>query len=945
MNTRQRFGVFLLALLAMAGPAWADGEPSAEQRRQLEKKAQDLDQEAQRHYQRGAYTETVALLKEALDIHRRLYPREKYPRGHPQLARGLYALGVAQTAAGEYGQAEPLCREALDMCRALYPREEHPQGHPELTVSINILGHLYHQAGEYTKAEPLLKEALAMRRTLFPREKYPQGHPELATSINNLALLHQAVGEYGKAEPLFKESLEMGRALYPREKYPRGHPDLANSINNLAKLHQAAGEYDKAEPLHREELDMKRALYPREQFPLGHPDLANSINDLAALHYARGAYDKAEPLGKEALDMRRALFPRERYPQGHPDLATSIVNLAFLHQSAGEYAKAEPLFREALAMYQGLALRYADLVAEAAALNYIATLPLSRDGPLTASRHLPGTDVYDAVWDSRAALTRLLERRHRDLMASRDPETADLADRLRRARSDLARRLLTLSRGPDPQGATVQQLTDAKEDLEKRIAARLKLAPRTAATSPTPKQLAQALPQGTAFLDLYRHADIESERDATGKKRSKRTFRYVAFVLLPGQPAVRVELKEGEPIERAWADWHKAILTDRPDARAEREAAARFAEHFWQPIREVLPADLKTLYLVPDGELYQVPWGALPGRKPDTVLLDECALCLVPHGPFLLERLQAQPPAGAGDTVLVYGGVDYQNGPAAAVKHDDLGGPPLRARRLAWPELPGTAREQEQIVALARKVLKAEPISRGGRNASTKQLEEDLPRARYAHLATHGFLADPEFRSALQVNPKDFVVRGHNERLGAARSPLVLSGLVLAGANRQGKEAADDRGIITAEGLIALRLEDMELAVLSACETGRGDVAGGEGISGLQRAFNVAGCKNVVASLWKVNDGATQALMLLFYKNLWEKKLDPAEALRRAQLTLYRHPEAVEQAAQRGPIDFSESALPKVADKLGEKALRSPAAHWAAFTFSGVRPIEVPRGK
>jgi CHAT domain-containing protein len=137
----------------------------------------------------------------------------------------------------------------------------------------------------------------------------------------------------------------------------------------------------------------------------------------------------------------------------------------------------------------------------------------------------------------------------------------------------------------------------------------------------------------------------------------------------------------------------------------------------------------------------------------------------------------------------------------------------------------------------------------------------------------------------------------------------------------------------------------MELAVFSACETGLGAWGGGEGVYGLQRAFHVAGCRDVVASLWKVDDDATQALTALFYRNLWEKKLDPAEALRQAQLTLYRHPEAVALAKKRGPEDFTESDLPKVADKPVEKAKRSPTAQWAAFTISGVRPGEAKGGR
>src|SRR5262249_17508088 len=214
------------------------------------------------------------------------------------------------------------------------------------------------------------------------------------------------------------------------------------------------------------------------------------------------------------------------------------------------------------------------------------------------------------------------------------------------------------------------------------------------------------------------------------------------------------------------------------------------------------------------------------------------------------------------------------------------------------------------------------------------RLRGDLPLVRYAHVATHGCFADAKFRPALQIDRKEFGQAGVSDRRGGARSPLALSGLVFAGANRTGEEAAEDRGIVTAEGLIGLRLEGLDLAVLSACETGLGEAGGGEGVYGLQRAFHVAGCKDVIASLWKVDDGATQALMALFYRNLWEKKLTPAEALRQAQLTLYRNPTAVEVARSRG-VDFSESDLPKVAEKPSGEGKHSPTAHWAAFTFSG----------
>ncbi len=160
-----------------------------------------------------------------------------------------------------------------------------------------------------------------------------------------------------------------------------------------------------------------------------------------------------------------------------------------------------------------------------------------------------------------------------------------------------------------------------------------------------------------------------------------------------------------------------------------------------------------------------------------------------------------------------------------------------------------------------------------------------------------------------------------------------MSGLVFAGANRSGTPG---RGIVTGEALIDLDLSGLQLAVLSACETGLGDVAAGEGVFGLQRAFHVAGCHNVIASLWKVPDQSTAALMAAFYRNLWDRQLSPIEALRHAQLELYHHPERISTLAKgvragfnRVPSVGTEEVRPTLGNKAHPKK-------WAAFILSGL---------
>src|SRR5262249_19135476 len=155
-----------------------------------------------------------------------------------------------------------------------------------------------------------------------------------------------------------------------------------------------------------------------------------------------------------------------------------------------------------------------------------------------------------------------------------------------------------------------------------------------------------------------------------GRKGERWTVHYIAFVLHRSQPPVRVELGPATALEAAWAAWRTALLAD---TRNERQAAAEFSRLVWQPLPPHLPAGLHTVYVAPDGELTRIPWAALPGRQPGTVLLEETAIAVVPHGSFLHDRFGSTPPQRLpGGVVLALGGVDYQNAPPAAKRGLEL---------------------------------------------------------------------------------------------------------------------------------------------------------------------------------------------------------------------------------------------------------------------------------
>ncbi len=873
------------------------------------------------HYRRSEYAKAEPLLGRALKMYEGLYPKERYPQGHQDLVSCLNNLGILRQRQGKYAEARSLYTRALDMGEVLYP-----QGHPDLTLTLSHLGGLLERQGEYTKAGPLLRRALEMNRAMYPTARYPQGHADLAYSLNDLAGFHQSRRKFASAEPLYRRALTMREGLYPKERFPLGHPEVAQSLNDLALLYRLQGNSGKAEPLYARALGMLERLYPEERYPRGHPQLGTALYNLASLYDFQGEYAKAEPLYTSSLAMYERLYPRKRYPQGTPDLARGLNGLAELNRSLGKYAKAEPLHRRALGMYSDSAVSLAAFAPEATALNYLASQPLARDAYLSATLHLPKADAYSAVWQTKAALSRVYEQRHLAVLAASSEEAREFWDAVLSLKRERESLLLA------PVDAARAKARDARLDvidveIRKKEAALLPLLPALGRSDDlakaTPDELRKALPANAAFIDLLRYTRFEQDRKVKGKKGEKRTPHFVAFVVTRDS-VTRVELGGAGPIEEALGLWRQAI-SEGDDGQA--RYAARLRDLVWDPLAKQLPSGTKAVYVSPDMALSRLPWAALPGKSAGTILLEDHRLATVPHGPFLLDQLTAKrQKAPARPTVLAMGGVAYDDVPASKSALALRG--PAEGKSL-WPALPGTKAEVASLKKLAgeRKL-----VFLTGDGASAAALLSALPRADSAHLATHGYFADAKFRTVLQLDKKLFGFGQMNERAAAgARSPMVLSGLVCAGANLEG---TPNRGVVTADAIAGLDLRKLKLAVLSACETGLGDVAGGEGVFGLARAFHVAGTRNVVASLWKVDDEATAALMALFYREMWVNEATPAEAMRRAQLAVYRDPKSVREWARgRGPNLKVVLDGPKGKPAKGAKT--SPPKAWAAFVLSG----------
>ncbi len=430
----------------------------------------------------------------------------------------------------------------------------------------------------------------------------------------------------------------------------------------------------------------------------------------------------------------------------------------------------------------------------------------------------------------------------------------------------------------------------------------------------------------------------------------------MAFVLRRGQAPVLVPLGASQPIDQAVLAWRQAMAAGTPEPL--QAAALELSRRVWEPLKPHLEG-AATVLVAPDGTLMQFPLAALPGHRPGTYLIEDLAIGYVSSAHRLVEMFAAptegkpKSPAGNSADLLAVGGIDYQAEPGSAAPTEAAPTPGVllaESQRAGFKALAGTEPEVRHIAQLFDAAFpRQHPLVLTGAAPTEAAVKQQLGRHwRHLHLATHGFFESPARVATLRAGLKSdgFGIAGavgSEESASLALAPLLHSGVALAGAARKTEDAGPgaqgslpDRedGILTAEEVQSLDLRGTDLVVLSACETGLGTLEYGQGVQGLQRAFQAAGARAVVASLWRVDDAATTVLMEQFYTNLWSKKLPKLEALRQAQLTILNNPGMV--AKQRG-IDEKAVTLPdrgRVAPP-GDHATRSDPALWAAFVLSG----------
>jgi CHAT domain-containing protein/tetratricopeptide (TPR) repeat protein len=718
------------------------------------------------------------------------------------------------------------------------------------------LAQFYASTGQRPKAKPWYDKAEAIRvAVLAGREKqHGRDHPLVAPWVNLLASHYQGRGELAKAEPHYRRLL----AYQEKEQGPDSLSVMGTSLM-LGKTLEDLGKHAEAEALYR------RAAALQEK-NLGKSTVPNGLLLLAGMYRSQRRFADSIPIYERVVEAyRRSFGPR------HPHVGSMLHLLAVLHWAKGDAGAALPLFAQAEDITEPMIALVLGTGTEADRRKFMADIVHHLDD--VVSFHLGGAPKSAEA--GKLALTLLLRRKGRVLDALVD--TIALARRgLDRAgqkllltlgakRAQLSR-LVLQGRGREPADrylARVAALEDEVRSLEQELAA--KSAALRAQAQPLALQAIQArVPKGAALVEFvsYRavdpkavHVIVQAAGLATEAASERR---YAAYVLRPSGPPSWVDLGEAGPIETRLGRLRKALAS--PDRTDARQRARALDEKVMRPVRGLV-GDATQLIVSPDGALNLVPFGALVDEQ-DRFLLQRYRLSYVTSGRDLLRlRLGGAPRSGPVAVAAPAFGGSAEGSFASSA--------PARGRRsmelgsMQWAPLPGTASE----AAALRSVFPDLQLLTGGE--ATEERVKALQAPRLLHVATHGF----------------FLPEPKGDEAAAAENPLLRSGLVLSGANR--RDSGEEDGVLTALEAAALDLWGTELVVLSACETGLGEVQAGEGVYGLRRALVLAGARAQVMSLWRVDDEATRDLMGAFYRRLRAGE-SASQALRQSQLQMLR---------------------------------------------------------
>lgn len=799
----------------------------------------------------GNYDQSVKLLESSMDVYSDLEDTLSFTLGQA-------SLGLNYIAQGKYPQAENILQESRNLFNAI----------PDTDFYIDNVDNNMALA---QMALGRSSQAIAVYSKLLEKDSLYFGvdHPKYISSLINIGMAYNDLDKYENAEQAMTRALDLCDEVYGKESRMEALIQM-----NLAIIQRDNGDYQTAinsfitaENLYKKTLGKDQIEYSTALFNKG-------------VTYLLMNSDKAENALLSSLQLRKKLVG-----ESHPKYAESANYLGVYYWKNNDLKKARKYFQETFVNFFDQIKQFFPVLSEEEKTKfYYNNLKpaFEQNASLTAqmmneSPEMLG-ELYNYQLRTKGIIMVATERLRNNIFESGDSTLIKDFTYWK----EVKERLSKLYSNNDPRKDYIDSLKQVSNTLEKTLVDRSStFASIYNKSIPTWEQVKNRLKDNEVAIEIirYRLTDLEKGGQLTEK------INYLALVInnKSSQPTA-VLLERGNLMEGRYLNNYRNSIR--------YQITDKFTyEELWKPISDKIQ-EYKKVYISPDGVYNQVNLSTLVNPTTGDYLIKEFIIQEVTSTRDLVNEENTKT---SSSSKVFFGFPTYTTSGAESVATKQerslrgglrgsgfsetrgLRGGLLRYMRSGEgiSTLPGTKKEVEEITDIYKK--QDEVVQTLLTTEANESSLKNIKSPEILHIATHGyFLANPK--------PANF-----SKSETYYQNPLLRSGLIMAGAEDfllTGANSIDaEDGILTAYEAMNIELNNTDLVVLSACETGLGEIANGEGVFGLQRAFKIAGAKHIVMSMWNVDDDATQRLMTLFYENL-ATGASKFDAFRNAQLQL-----------------------------------------------------------
>lgn len=824
----------------------------------------------------GWYEKAYELCKDAVEIY-----KKAFGTSHPAYASKLSLLAGCNSYLGNYAEALRLATEVLEIRKNVLGI-----GHTNYAIALDNLANYYSDLGNYTEAIRLGTEAMEIIKKNFGTE-----HPDYALSLNNLSGYNSNFGNYAEAIRLANEAMEIWKNVFGEL-----HPDYATSLGNLANYYSVLGNYAEAVRLDKEAMKIWKTLLGPED-----PEYARSLNNLGLSYSYLGNYAEATRLETEAMGVAKKVFGTE-----HPIYATLLGNLALINSNYGNYAEAIRLETEAMGIRKKVfGIKHPEYALSLKNLanynsdfgNYTEAYKYCQQNTRIIQSHIRkifsglSSTLQKSIWEWKYAddfnfiLPNCVVRCQTDESISELYDMTCLFAKGILLNTGIEMRKLILESGDS---IMIQKY----DTLSKNISIYNKLIEK---------------PQSDRYLDadslnsVIQKREMELARDskAYGDYTHNMTIKWKDVQKNLGDNDIAIEFLDfpiintdstlyvALTLKRGYDSPRMVTLFEKKQLTAITEniyySQTDVSNLVWKPLKEELKG-IRNIYFAPSGELHKIGIEYLPISKTENI----CDVYTL-HRLSSTRQLAVVQDETKGKNTILYGGINYdEKSNIISTDSASIKEPVLRSAftyradvdslslRNSYDYLEGTKKETD-LIAEDMKQHSIPYNYYNGTDATEESFKHlDGTRPKMMHIATHGFYFTEEAVKSQFARPEMELLIDGGRQTGriVEQKPMTRSGLLFSGCNRTVRHEKvpdeEEDGILTAQEISMLDLRGLDLVVLSACQTGLGDIVSGEGVFGLQRGFKMAGAKTIIMSLWNVNDESTMKMMTSFYHHYLE---------------------------------------------------------------------------